>query len=96
MSYNPYGGSGSIVMPPANVVVTSRRIGSAGWRLHNTANGRAVARTPKRTRNSRVTTNMPKGERILPTLDEATQERLARALTSTKTSATINLNVHDK
>lgn len=95
MSYNPYGGSGSIVVTPSNPVVTSRRLGSAGWRLHNTANGRAVAR-PKRTRNSRVTTNMPKGERILPTLDEATQERLAQALTSTNVSAMINLNIHDK
>jgi hypothetical protein len=78
MSYNPYGGgSGSIVVTPRKVQATDRRLGTIGARLTNTKHGKAVRL--KRTRHA-VTTNRPKVERVLPTLDEATQERLARAL----------------
>ena len=77
MTYNPYGGLGSIVVTPSNPMVTPRRLGSAGARLTDTKHGKAVRL--KRTRHA-VTTNRPKVERVLPTLDEATQERLARAL----------------
>lgn len=77
MSFNPYGGLGSIVVTPSKPVVTSRRLGSAGWRLTDTKHGKAVRRTRPR---HAVTTNRPKVERVLPTLDEATQERLAREL----------------
>jgi hypothetical protein len=73
---NPYGGgSGSIVVTPRKVQATERRLGSAGWRLSNTKHGHAV----RRVRHT-VTTNKPKVERTLPILDDATQERLARAL----------------
>ena len=78
MSYNPYGGgSGSIVVTPRKVQATDRRLGTVGARLTNTKHGKAVRL--KRTRHA-VTTNRPKVERVLPTLDVATQERLARAL----------------
>lgn len=77
MTYNPYGGLGSIVVTPSKPIVTSRRLGSAGWRLTDTKHGKAVRRTRQR---HAVTTNRPKVERVLPTLDEATQERLAREL----------------
>jgi hypothetical protein len=78
MSYNPYGGgSGSIVVTPRKVQATDRRLGTVGARLANTKHGKAVRL--KRTRHA-VTTNRPKVERVLPTLDDATQERLARAL----------------
>jgi hypothetical protein len=78
MSYNPYGGgSGSIVVTPRKVQATDRRLGTVGARLANTKHGKAVR--IKRTRHA-VTTNRPKVERVLPTLDDATQERLARAL----------------
>jgi hypothetical protein len=77
LTYNPYGGLGSIVVTPSNPMVTPRRLGSAGARLTDTKHGKAVRL--KRTRHA-VTTNRPKVERVLPTLDEATQERLARAL----------------
>lgn len=77
MSFNPYGGSGSIVVTPSKPVVTSRKLGSAGWRLTDTKHGKAVRRT--RSRHA-VTTNRPKVERVLPTLSEQEQERLARAL----------------
>jgi hypothetical protein len=59
------------------VRATSTRLGSRGWRLSDTTHGKAVRRTRPR---HAVKTNMPKVERVLPTLDEATQERLARAL----------------
>jgi hypothetical protein len=97
MSYNPYGGVGSIVMPPRNAIVTDRRLGSANARLTDTAHGRAVIR-PKRTRsrNSAVVSNRVKVERILPTLSDDEQTRLARALTTVENSATLNLNIHDK
>lgn len=78
MSYNPYGGgSGSIVVTPRKVQASDRRLGTIGARLTDTKHGKAVRRT--RSRHA-VTTNRPKVERVLPTLDEATQERLARAL----------------
>lgn len=78
MSYNPYGGgSGSIVVTPSKPIVTSRRLGSANARLTDTKHGKAVRL--KRPRHA-VTTNRPKVERVLPILDEATQERLARIL----------------
>jgi hypothetical protein len=78
MSYNPYGGgSGSIVVTPRKVQATDRRLGTTGARLTNTKHGKAVRLT--RTRHA-VTTNRPKVERVLPTLSEHEQERLARAL----------------
>ena len=78
MAYNPYGGgSGSIVVTPSKPMVTSRRLGSAGARLTDTKHGKAVRF--KRTRHA-VTTNRPKVERVLPTLSDEEQERLARAL----------------
>jgi hypothetical protein len=79
MSYNPFGGgSGSIVVTPRKVQATDRRLGTQGARLTNTKHGKAVRLT--RTRHA-VTTNRPnKVERVLPTLSEQEQERLARAL----------------
>ena len=77
MTYNPYGSMGSIVVTPSKPIVTSRRLGSAGWRLTDTKHGKAVRRTRPR---HAVTTNMPKPERVLPTLSDQEQERLARAL----------------
>ena len=77
MTYNPYGGLGSIVVTPSNPMVTPRRLGTAGARLTDTKHGKAVRL--KRTRHA-VTTNRPKVERVLPTLSEHEQERLARAL----------------
>lgn len=89
---NPYGGSGSIVMTPTRPLVTSRRLGSTGWRLHDTPNGRAF----KRTRNGKVTSNRPKVERVLPTLDEATALALVAKLATTNDTTQLNLNIHDK
>jgi hypothetical protein len=78
MTYNPYGGgSGSIVVTPRKVQATDRRLGTIGARLTNTKHGKAVRRTRPR---HAVTTNRPKVERVLPTLSEHEQERLARAL----------------
>lgn len=77
MTYNPYGGLGSIVVTPRKVQATDRRLGTSGARLTDTKHGKAIRLT--RTRHA-VTTNRPKIGRVLPTLDEATQERLARAL----------------
>ena len=78
MTYNPYGGgSGSIVVPPRKVQATDRRLGTQGARLTNTKHGKAVRRTRPR---HAVTTNRPKVERVLPTLSDEEQERLARAL----------------
>ena len=79
MTYNPYGGLGSIVVTPRKVQATDRRLGTQGARLTDTKHGKAVRLKRTRTRHA-VTTNRPKVERVLPTLDEATQERLARAL----------------
>ena len=97
MSYNPYGGVGSIVVPPRKAIASDRRLGSANARLTDTAHGRAVIR-PKRTRsrNGAVVSNRVKVERILPILSDEEQTRLARALTTDKGSATLNLNIHDK
>jgi hypothetical protein len=78
MSYNPYGGgSGSIVVTPRKVQATDRRLGTQGARLTNTKHGKAVRRTRPR---HAVTTNRPKVERVLPTLSDQEQERLARIL----------------
>lgn len=88
---NPYGGSGSIVMTPTRPLVTSRRLGSSGWRLHDTPNGRAY----KRTRNGKVTSNR-KVTRELPTLDEATALALVAKLATTNDTHAPNLNIHDK
>jgi hypothetical protein len=78
MSYNPYGGgSGSIVVTPSKPMVTARRLGSPNARLTDTKHGKAVRFT--RTRHA-VTSNRPKVERVLPTLSEHEQERIARAL----------------
>ena len=77
MTYNPYGAMGSIVVTPSKPIVTSRRLGSAGWRLTDTKHGKAVRKTRQR---HAVTSNRPKVERVLPTLSEAEQERLAREL----------------
>ena len=77
MTYSPYGGLGSIVVTPRKVQFSDRRLGTAGARLTDTKHGKAVRRTRPR---HAVTTNQPKVGRVLPTLDEATQERLARAL----------------
>jgi len=78
MSYNPFGGgSGSIVVTPRKVQATDRRLGTIGARLTNTKHGKAVRM--KRTHHA-VTTNRPKVERVLPTLSNEEQERLARAL----------------
>lgn len=89
---NPYGGSGSIVMTPTRPLVTSRRLGSNGWRLHDTPNGRAY----KRTRNGKVTSNRAKVERVLPTLDDDTALALVAKLATTNDTTAPNLNIHDK
>ena len=91
MTYNPYGGSGSIVVTPTRPMVTSRRLGSTGWRLHDTPNGRAL----KRTRNGKVTSNR-KVTRELPTLDEATALALVAKLATTNDTTQLNLNIHNK
>lgn len=83
MTYNPYGGLGSIVVTPRKVQATDRRLGTQGARLTDTKHGKAVRLKRTRTRHA-VTTNRPKVERVLPTLDEATQERLARELALTE------------
>jgi hypothetical protein len=83
MTYNPYGGLGSIVVTPRKVQATDRRLGTQGARLTDTKHGKAVRLKRTRSRHA-VTTNRPKVERVLPTLDEATQERLARELALTE------------
>lgn len=77
MTYSPYGAKGSIVVTPRKVHASDRRLGTIGARLTDTAHGKAVR--IKRTRHA-VTTNRPKVERVLPTLSDQEQERLARAL----------------
>ena len=77
MTYNPYGGLGSIVVTPRKVQATDRRLGTIGARLTDTKHGKAVRRTRPR---HAVTTNRPKVERVLQTLSEHEQERLARIL----------------
>jgi hypothetical protein len=77
LTYNPYGGLGSIVVTPRKVHASDRRLGTIGARLTDTKHGKAVRRTRQR---HAVTTNRPKVERVLPTLSIEEQERLARAL----------------
>ena len=91
MTYNPYGGLGSIVVTPSKPIVTSRRLGSAGWRLTDTKHGKAV----RRTRHA-VATNRPKVERVLPTLDDDTALALVAKLATTNDTTQPNLNIHDK
>ena len=91
MTYNPYGSMGSIVVTPSKPIVTSRRLGSAGWRLTDTKHGKAV----RRKRNA-VTTNKPSVERVLPTLDDDTALALVAKLATTNDTTQPNLNVHDK
>ena len=62
------------------VRVTDTRLGSRGWRLHDTPNGRAIRRVKARSPRHKVTTNKPKVARVLPTLSDHEQERLARTL----------------
>jgi len=95
VSHNPYGSMGSIITPPRQVHASPRRLGSSGWRLTDTAHGKAMRRA-RRPRNSAVTSNRPQVERILPTLDDDTALAIVRNLTSGDTSAMINLNIHDK
>lgn len=89
---SPYGGLGSIVVPPRQVRGTSSRLGSRGWRLTDTTHGKAV----RRKRNAIATA----GERILPTLsdDEAqlVMDRLMADLNSDKGVAQVNNNIHNK
>jgi hypothetical protein len=82
---------GSIVVTPSKPIVTSRRLGSAGWRLTDTKHGKAV----RRKRNA-VTTNKPSVERVLPTLDDDTALALVAKLATTNDTTQPNLNVHDK
>ena len=93
MTYNPYGSMGSIVVTPPKPIVTSRRLGSAGWRLTDTKHGKAVRRTRQR---HAVTTNRPKVERVLPTLDDETALALVAKLATTNDTTQPNLNIHDK
>lgn len=93
LTYNPYGAMGSIVVTPPKPIVTSRRLGSAGWRLTDTKHGKAVRRTRQR---HAVTTNRPKVERVLPTLDDDTALALVAKLATTNDTTQPNLNIHDK
>lgn len=79
MSYSPYGAKGSIVVTPHKVQASDRRLGTIGARLTNTQHGKAVRIKRTRTRHA-VTTNRPKVARVLPTLSDQEQERLARTL----------------
>jgi hypothetical protein len=95
MSYNPFGGGvGSIVVTPAKPLITSRRLGSRGYRLADTPSGRPV-RKHARSRNGKVSSNLREAIYVAPTLSDDEQERLARLLTSDSTR-TLNLNVHEK
>ena len=95
MPYNPYGSMGSIITPPRQVHASPRRLGTSGARLTNTVHGKAVRRA-RRSRTSAVVSNRVKVERILPTLDDDTALAIVRNLTSGDTSATLNLNIHNK
>jgi hypothetical protein len=79
MTYSPYGAKGSIVVTPRKVQASDRRLGTIGARLTDTARGKAVRIKRTRTRHA-VTTNRPKVERVLATLSDQEQERLARIL----------------
>jgi len=87
---NPYGGMGSIVVPPRQVRGTSTRLGSRGWRLTDTTHGKAM-------RRKRV---VSAGEKILPTLsdDESAliMARLLADLATDKGIAQVNNNIHNK
>ena len=89
---NPYGGSGSIVVPPRQVRGTSTRLGSRGWRLTDTTHGKAM-------RRKRVTRA---GERILPTLSDDEAELIMARIhgiidREVRVSAMLkNNNIHDK
>lgn len=88
---NPYGGSGSIVVPPRQVRGTSTRLGSRGWRLTDTSHGKAMRRKRKATAVA--------GERILPTLSDEQAElamaQLREQLDSDR-SHLVNNNIHNK
>lgn len=88
---NPYGGSGSIVVPPRQVRGTSTRLGSRGWRLTDTTHGKAMRRKRKATASA--------GERILPTLSDEQAElamaQLREQLDSDR-SHLVNNNIHNK
>ena len=86
---------GSIITPPRQVHASPRRLGSSGWRLTNTAHGKAVRRA-RRPRNSAVVSNRPRVERVLPILDDDTALAIVRNFTKEQTSIAVNLNVHDK
>lgn len=77
MTYSPFGAKGSIVVTPRKVHASDRRLGTIGARLTDTKHGKAVR--IKRPRHA-VTTNRPKVERVLVTLSDQEQERLARTL----------------
>jgi len=89
---SPYGGSGSIVVPPRQVRGTSTRLGSRGWRLTDTTHGKAM-------RRQRVTRA---GERILPTLSDEEAEMIMARIhgiidREVRVSAMLkNNNIHDK
>lgn len=89
---SPYGGQGSIVVPPRQVRGTSTRLGSRGWRLSNTTHGKVV-------RRKRVTRA---GERILPTLSDDEAELIMARIhgiidREVRVSAMLkNNNIHDK
>ena len=75
------------------VRATSTRLGSRGWRLSDTTHGKAVRRTRPR---HAVKSNMPKVERVLPTLDDDTALALVAKLATTNDTTQPNLNIHDK
>jgi hypothetical protein len=79
MTYSPFGAKGSIVVTPRKVHASDRRLGTIGARLTDTKHGKAVRIKRTRTRHA-VTTNRPKVERVLATLSDQEQERLARTL----------------
>ena len=79
MTYSPFGAKGSIVVTPRKVHASDRRLGTVGARLTDTKHGKAVRLKRTRPRHA-VTTNRPKVERVLPTLSDQEQERLARTL----------------
>ena len=88
---NPYGGQGSIVVPPRQVRGTSTRLGSRGWRLTNTTHGKAMRRVRKATAVA--------GERILPTLSDEQAElamaQLREQLNADRVTLSNN-NIHNK
>jgi hypothetical protein len=91
---NPYGGSGSIVVPPRQVRGTSTRLGSRGWRLTNTTHGKATRRVRTATASA--------GDRILPTLSDEEAELIMARIhgiidREVRVSAMLkNNNIHDK